>query len=123
MLLRKIDPAVCTYPNSKELREHLIHCFQQGMMTPFSSVGSSKLRPSVMNMNVYCSCKLPYALEHLKPACLPMNEDADMIQYYICDRWYHCSCVRISEQRFRELSNSQEVWIIQWLQLYIGRTF
>ena len=52
-LCHKIDPAACHYPNSKELREYLIHCFQQGVMTPFSSVGSSKLRPSVMNLNIY----------------------------------------------------------------------
>ena len=111
-LCHKIDPAACHYPNSKELREHLIHYFQQGVMTPFSSVGSSKLIQSVMNVNIYCSCKLPYAPEHLEPACLPMDEDADMIQCYICDKWYHRSCVGISEQRFTELSDSQEVWTL-----------
>jgi len=113
-LCHKIDPSARHYPSSKKLREHLIHCFQEGMMTPFSSIDSSKQRPSVMNVNLYCSCRQPYALEHVKPEHLPLNEDAQMIQCYLCDRWYHRSCVDISEERIQELSNSQETWVCEF---------
>ena len=40
-------------------------------MTPFSS-GDSK--PSVKNVNLYCSCGLSYVLEHTKLECLLMNK-------------------------------------------------
>ena len=117
-LCHKIDPTArhYMYPNSKELREHLLQCFQQGVMTPFSSGDSLKLKPSVKNVNLYCSCRLPYILEHTKLECLPMNEaeDAQMIQCYFCNRWYHRSCVGISQQRFKELSDSQEVWTCEF---------
>jgi len=63
---------------------------------------------------LYCSCRQPYALEHVKPEHLPLNEDAQMIQCYLCDRWYHCSSVGISEERIQELSNSQETWVCKF---------
>ena len=37
-----------------------------------------------------------------------------MIQCFYCDNWYHQSCVGISEQRFKELSNSKEIWLCKF---------
>ena len=39
-LCHKLDPATHHYSDSKDLRDHLIQCFQQGVMKAFSSVDS-----------------------------------------------------------------------------------
>ena len=111
-LCYKLDPANRCYSDSKDLRDHLIQCFQQGVMRPFSSADSSKVKPSVMNVNLYCSCRMPYVIEHVKLQFLQKNErgEAQMIQCFYCDNWYHRCCAGISEERFRELSNSKEIW-------------
>jgi len=61
--------------------------FSRGYDDTFSSIDSSKQRPSVMNWNLYGSCRQPYVLEHVKPEHLPLIEDAQTIQCYLCDRW------------------------------------
>ena len=87
-LCHKIDPSTCRYAESKVLRNHLINCFQEGIMTPFPSSASTKSRPTTMNINLYCSCRMPYALEHVKKH-VPSDEDTKMIQCTVCDKcWY-----------------------------------
>ena len=65
-LCLQLNPASCEYAHSRELRKHLVQCFGQGRMSPFPSTASSKARPWINDLNVYCSCRLPYVLEHMK---------------------------------------------------------
>ena len=113
-LCHKIDPSVCRYAESKALRKHLICCFQEGVMTPFPSSISRKGSPIIMNINLYCSCRMPYALEHVKKQHLPSNEDILMIQCYICDRWYHHTCVGISDEEMKQLSDPKTIWMCEF---------
>ena len=91
------DPSTKKYSGSKELRKHLIHCFEQGVMSPFPSTASQKeLRPLRMDLNIYCSCRLLFVLEHMEEGDVPPEDCKKMIQCDFCNRWYHCSCVEIS---------------------------
>lgn len=55
-LCHKIDPLVFHHVRSKTLRKHLICCFQEEIMTPFPYNVSQKGSPTIMNINLYCSC-------------------------------------------------------------------
>ena len=113
-LCHKIDPSACRYAESKVLRNHLINCFQEGIMTPFPSSASTKSRPTTMNINLYCSCRMPYALEHVKTQHVPSDEDTQMIQCTICDKWYHRTCAGISDERMKLLSAPKAVWMCEF---------
>jgi len=75
----------------KELRKHLIQCFEQGVMTPFPSTTSI----TQLSECLLYSCRLPFVLEHVKEDKVPVDETKKMIQCDLCNGWNHCSCVNI----------------------------
>ena len=91
-----IDPSSCKYSRSKLLRKHLGHCFESGQMIPFPSTPSVKEAPWTQVMNIYCSCRMLYALEHLKSGSVPGGEVTEMIKCNICLPWYHHNCVNLT---------------------------
>ena len=99
------------YSGSKELRKHLIHCFEQGVMSPFPSTASQKeLRPLRMDLHIYCSCRLPFLLEHMEEGDVPPEACKKMIQCDFCNHWYHCSCVDVSCDQWKKYSKPNIVW-------------
>ena len=88
------DPASCQYAGTVELRDHLITCFEYGQMSPFPSAVIANQKPLIKQLNVYCSCRLPCAIEHLKHS--PTEETTTMSKCYICDDLYHHSRVGIT---------------------------
>ena len=65
-LCHGIDPTTCDYASAQELRNHLIYCFRQGIMSPFPSTTRSKPEASlILSLPVYCSCRMPFVVEHL----------------------------------------------------------
>ena len=113
-LCHKINPSTCHYAESKILRSHLINCFQEGIMTPFPSSSATKSRPTTMNIKLYCSCRMPYVLEHVKKQDVPSDEDTKMVQCMICDNWYHPTCEGISDDRMKFLANPKEAWMCHY---------
>ena len=124
------DPASCRYA-STEICNHLVTCFENGHMTPFPSTSTVKKKKTLMKqVTVYCQCRLPYVLEHMKN---PGNEVVDMVQCFICDNLYHSSCVnlsldqakRIKEQKkcgyviIKVLTMHLEIYLIQTRWLYL----
>ena len=85
-LCHQLDPASCQYAHSRKLRKHLVQCFERRRMSPFLTSGSSKARPQINDLNVYCSCRLPYVLEHMKKKEVQMDEDVEMIQCDFCNK-------------------------------------
>ena len=63
-LCHRLDPASCQYASSKELRQHLMECFEEGRMSTFPSTSRIKGRSQMKDLNIYCHCRLPYILEH-----------------------------------------------------------
>lgn len=63
---------------------------------------------SCTELNVYCSCRLPHALEHLK--CPSTSEATTMIKCYICDNLYHHNCVGITLERAKKMNAIKEMW-------------
>jgi len=110
-LCHGVDPSSCYYAESTVLRKHLIQCYTEGRMNIFPSQSLQKRRPSVYQLNIYCSCRLPFALEHVKLEDVPTGEDTDMIQCGICSGWYHRTCVNLSHEQFKELSQPKALWM------------
>ena len=106
------DPASCQYANAVELRNHLIACLESGQMLPFPSHDITKKNALIMKLNVYCNCRLPHALEHLK--CPPTGEATTMIKCYICDDLYHHSCVGITLERAKKMNAVKEMWFCDY---------
>jgi len=77
-------------------------------MLSFPSHDIIKKKPLVKELNVYCNCRLPNALEHLKHP--PTGEATTMIKCYICDNLYHHSCVRITLERAKKMTAIKEKW-------------
>ena len=40
---------------------------------------------------------------HLLPRNVPADETTKMVKCYICDNWYHCSCVNLSDEQVKQL--------------------
>ena len=113
-LCHGVDPSSCCYADSTVLRRHLIQCYAEGRMTTFPSQSSQKRRPSVYQLNIYCSCRLPFTLEHVKPKDVPTGEDTDMIQCEICCGWYHRTCVNLTHEKFKELQQPNVMWMCDY---------
>ena len=113
-LCHGLDPASNKYHSSKELRKHLIQCFEQGIMSPFPSTTSSKAKPLIKDLSVYCSCRLPFVLEHMKKDEVPADEDTQMIQCDLCNCWYHCSCVKVTSSQLKEFSKPNVIWTCEF---------
>ena len=69
-------------------------------------------KPLIKKLNVYCNCRLPYVLEHLK--CPPAGETTLMIKCYICDNLYHHSCAGISLERAKKMNAINELWFCDY---------
>ena len=102
--------AVCRYA-STEVRNHLVTCFENGHMTLFPSSAVKKKKALMKQVNVYCQCRLPYVLEHMKN---PGNEVAVMVQCYICDNLYHFSCVNLSLDQAKRIKRTKEMWMCDY---------
>ena len=106
------DPATCQYSDSKELCQHLLHCFNNCYMNPFPTVASIKKTPSKsVYINVYCSCRLPYVLEHITRRNLSKDETTEMMKCSICDNWYHYNCVNLTLNELKRMKTSKEFWM------------
>ena len=111
-LCHGIDPTTCDYASAQELRNHLIYCFRQGTMSPFPSTTRSKPEaPLILSLPVYCSCRMPFVVEHLTKKQIPKGEDTEMIQCDFCNNWYHYSCVKLSNEELQELSKPNVTWM------------
>ena len=111
-LCHGIDPTTCDYASAQELRKHLIYCFRQGTMTPFPSSTHSKPEPPlIISLPVYCSCRMPFVVEHLTKKQVPKGEDIEMIQCDFCNNWYHHSCVNLSNEELQALFKPNVTWM------------
>ena len=113
-LCHRLDPASCQYASSKELRQHLIECFEEGRMSPFPSTSRSKGRPMIKDLHIYCHCRLPYVLEHKMKREVQADEDKHMIQCDLCNNWYHITCVSLTTDEFREFSKPEYMWTCEF---------
>ena len=89
------------------VQSYLAHCFESGQMKPFPSTPSVKEAPWTQVMNIYCCCKMLYALEHLKSDSVPYGEVTEMIQYNICLSWYHHNCVDLTIEDVKNIRELQ----------------
>ena len=94
-------------------------------MTPVPSSSAQKVRPTIININLYRSCRMPYALEHVKKQQVPAGEDIVMIQCYTCNRWYHHTCAGISKERMKQSSKPNAIWMcdFQGFEAELGDLF
>lgn len=124
-LCHRLDPSAFEYASSRELRKHLVQCFEQGRMSPFPSSASSKARPLINDLNVYCSCRLPYVLEYKKRKEVQTGEDVEMIQCDFCNNWYHSSCVNLTVHQVRQYSKPGVMWLCEFkgCSAYIDELF
>jgi len=107
------DPASCKYAGAVELRDHLISCFENGRMSPFPSSDIVKEKALIQQFQVYCSCRLPRAIDHVKNP--PPEEAVIMIQCHICDNLYHHSCVGITKEKARRMNaNPRNMWFCDY---------
>ena len=67
--------------------------------------------PVIETVNIYCSCRLPYVLEH--PAKRDAKDDTQMLYCDCCQKWYHFSCIGIRKDEKKIITNekSEEKWI------------
>lgn len=94
-LCHQIDPATRVY-DQKLLRPHLLACLQEGQITPFPAQEVTRINPLKVRMRIYCKCRLPYVMEHLKKKEVNLdNDDSKMIECDTCDEWFHEVCINI----------------------------
>ena len=86
------DPATCQW-DTANMRPHLKACFEQGMMTPFPTLGrlrvplGSRVRHTVLE-KVYCI-----------PSCrMPNEKKRGMIFCDTCHSWFHFPCVSLDPE-------------------------
>ena len=102
------DPASCQYAGSKELRQHLVTCFENGHMLPFLAISALRKSALTKDLTVYCKCRLPYVLEHVKH---PTGEEVTcMVKCYICDNFYHHSCMNLTVEDAKKIKSTKEMW-------------
>lgn len=78
----------------KKMRGHLHKCLKDGVLVPFPSSPSELLlrpRKGVLTIEVFCSCKMPAQF------------DATMVRCDKCNKWYHCSCVKLDSESVPEI--------------------
>ena len=83
-------------------------------MKPFPSTPSVKEAPWTQVMNIYCCCRMPYALEHMKSDSVPVDEVTEMIQCNICSSWYHHNCVNLTIEEVRKYKRISEFWMCDY---------
>ena len=93
-----------------ELHNHLISCLENGQLSPFPSTVTAKKKPLVKQLNVYCCCRLPRAIEHVKHP--PAEEATTMIKCYICDNLYHYSCVGITLKEAKRMNTIRPLQLV-----------
>ena len=102
------DPASCRYAGSKELCQHLVTCFENGRMSSFPATSVLRKNTLMKELNVYCKCSLPYVSEHVKH---PTGEEVMyMVKCYICDNFYHHSCVNLTVEDAKKMNSTKEMW-------------
>lgn len=80
--------------NCNQMRQHLINCFDQGMLSPFpvSRVKTSRRCAARQYcISLFCSC------------FLPKSYSRSMVECYVCETLYHDTCVTTN--------SNQEPWI------------
>ena len=88
--------------NQPKMREHLKKCLESGKMTlfprgPKTNTGSKLPKKIIVKEVLYCTCRIPdFYTER-------------MISCDICNEWYHCSCMKISNHHTR--TRKQASWI------------
>ena len=97
--------AICSGENPAELkfnqahmRTYLLMAFENAIMTPFPSKQLRRHFPVAIKekkLSVYCSCRRPYNGEQ-------------MMECFSCKKWFHCSCMRISDTNISKL-----VWLCE----------
>ena len=81
-------------------------------MLPFPSTTRGKPEPPlIISLPVYCSCRMPFVLEHLTKKQVPKDEDIGMIQCDFCNNWYHHSCVKLSNEELKMFSEPNVSWM------------
>ena len=73
--------------------------------SPFPSTASSKARPWINDLNVYCSCRLPYVLEHIKKEEVQTDGDVQMFQCDFCNNRYQSSCANLTVARYSNIQS------------------
>ena len=80
-------------------------------MSPFPSATHSKPEPSlIINIPVYCSCRMPFVLKHLTKKQVPKDENIGTIHCDLCNNWYHHPCVKLSNVELKKLSKPNVIW-------------
>lgn len=92
-LAYKADPVVCDWNNENNvMRQHLLNCFESGVLTRFPRIGERKIRYGTrvcksVTVSVYCKCRL-------------MNDELKvMIECMQCRKWYHNECVGLDSRK------------------------
>ena len=83
------DPSSYRYKQEK-LRSHFIDCIKKEILTPFPRDIAITGKPSLENVPIYCSCRLPD------------NGEERMVRCSRCGEWYHQSCERIPPKVFQK---------------------
>ena len=117
------SPSSCVYDH-KKIRSHLINCFQTGKMTPFPSTETKEEKAMLKTLNVYCQCRLPNVLEHKFKK--PIAEEVPcMVKCYICDNFYHNTCVNVTKRQAKNINSEKEMWFCNYRECekYFGNVF
>ena len=71
--------------DQKQMRNHLLSCFEKGKISPFPKIQKCIPRPNhhVMKINVYCLCRLPDIFYF------------NMIKCDFCSKWFHYRCISV----------------------------
>ena len=77
------------------MRDHFRHCMAAGEMTPFPSGRVVMEKCRIVEIQLYCSCRLPD------------NGAERMVQCNRCRTWYHQSCELVDTEVFTRKS---QVW-------------
>mgnify|MGYP003482104904 CR=1 FL=1 len=69
----------CMKYNSQEMRQHLLHCFEAGIITQFPSTHRTYGPPlAEEDIPVYCCCRT--------------RQKGNMIECSSCEEWVHLKC-------------------------------
>ena len=69
--------------NQKELRSHLIKCFESGVVQPFPLIRQRRIgAPNIFTVDVYCY------------NCRNRDDGSKMVQCNKCKDWYHVNCIK-----------------------------
>ena len=94
------NPVHITF-DKRQLRQHLVRCLEDEIMTPFPGKPKfskcSKLR--ISNIEIYCNCRMPYYSDK--------EDNDDMVECSGCSEWYHVSCETVPPQ---VLSSRKKKW-------------